>query len=93
MPVEHVKGKDLGKIKLYALSTCPWCRKTKALLNEMGAEYDFVDVDLETGASRNETMQAVRKWNPAGSFPVLVIGDKKAIVGFRESEIREALKK
>jgi glutaredoxin-like protein NrdH len=33
----------------------------------------------------------VRKWNPACSFPTIVIDDKKCIVGFKEDEIREAV--
>jgi hypothetical protein len=37
-------------------------------------------------------MNEVEKWNPKGSFPTLVIKDKIGIVGFREDEIREALK-
>jgi glutaredoxin-like protein NrdH len=31
----------------------------------------------------------VEKWNPSGSFPTLVIHNRKSIVGFREQEIRE----
>jgi hypothetical protein len=30
----------------------------------------------------------MEKWNPKGSFPTLVIDDKRCIVGFREDEIR-----
>ena len=36
-------------------------------------------------------MDALERWNPKGSFPTLVINNKRAIVGFREQEIREAL--
>ncbi len=39
MEVEHVPGKNVGHAMLYALSTCPWCQKTKRLLNELGVEY------------------------------------------------------
>jgi glutaredoxin-like protein NrdH len=93
MALEHVAGKKIADIKLYALSTCPWCRKVKQLLSELGVEYNFEDVDLLVGEERNKALGIVRKWNPAGSFPVLVINDKKTIVGFREEEIRESLKK
>ncbi len=93
MTLQHVKGKNMGDIKLYALSTCPWCRKTKALLDELGVEYEFVDVDLLPAAEKSTVMTTVRKFNPALSFPVLVINDSKTIIGFREAEIREALKK
>ena len=46
MALEHVSGKNAGDVKLYALSTCPWCKKIKTLLNELGVEYYFVDVDF-----------------------------------------------
>ena len=32
MALQHVAGKNKGHIVLYALSTCPWCGKTKKLL-------------------------------------------------------------
>ena len=92
MALEHVPGKNAGNIKLFALSTCPWCRKTKQLLDDLGVEYYFTDVDLLGGDERTETMKIVRKWNPAGSFPTMVIDENKCIVGFREDEIREAVK-
>lgn len=91
MGIEHVSGKNVGRIMLYALSTCPWCQKTKRLLNELGVEYDFIDVDHLEGAERERILDAVRKWNPASSFPTLVLDDKKCIIGFKEDEIRKAL--
>ena len=32
MAVNHVAGRNKGKVMLYALSTCGWCAKTKELL-------------------------------------------------------------
>ena len=91
MAVEHVDGKDKGKIMLYALSTCGWCGKTKELLRQMGVSFDFTYVDLLDGEEQDRAISMVEKFNPSGSFPTLVIGDKKTIIGFREQEIREAL--
>ena len=92
MALKHVPGKKSRKIVVYALSTCPWCRKTKNLLNELGVEYDFVDVDLADDEEKQKLITSVRKWNPASSFPTIVLDDQKCIVGFKENEIREALK-
>ncbi|MDM7998981.1 MAG: glutaredoxin family protein [Dehalococcoidia bacterium] len=91
--VEHVAGKDMGHAMLYALSTCPWCQKTKRLLNELGVKYDYIDVDFLDGADKEEVMKEVRKWNPASSFPTLVLNNSRCIVGFKEDEIRKALSK
>ena len=42
MKIEHVKGENKGKITLYALSTCGWCKKTKKLLDDLGVEYHYI---------------------------------------------------
>jgi glutaredoxin-like protein NrdH len=91
MGVEHVNGTKKGKIMLYALSTCGWCARTKDLLRELGVDFDYLYVDLLEDPEQDKALNDVEKWNPKGSFPTLVIGDKKCIVGFREEEIREAL--
>jgi glutaredoxin-like protein NrdH len=90
MPATHVPGKNQGEIMIYALSTCPWCRKTKQLLNDLGVEYSFADVDQEQGQEREKLIGLVRKYNPALSFPVVVINGK-AIIGFKEDEIKNSL--
>jgi len=89
MEIVRIEGKDKGKILLYALSTCGWCRKTKALLNEMGLAYSYIDVDLLEGAERTDVMKQVQSWNPQGSFPTMVIDDSQSVVGFREDLLRE----
>ncbi len=92
MQMEHVKGRERGDIRLYALSTCGWCAKTKQLLNDLGIAYSYVFVDLLSPKEMEEALEVVEKYNPSGSFPTLVIDGRKTIVGFREAEIREALK-
>lgn len=92
MKIEHVAGKNAGKVMLYALSTCIWCKKTKQFLTDLGVEYDYVFVDLLQGEERENTMALIEKWNPDCSFPTVVINDSKCIAGFKEKEIKEALK-
>ena len=92
MDLKHVKGEDRGKVVLYALSTCVWCRKTKHLLDKLGVEFYYTDVDLLKGKEKDEVMETVRKHNPKGSFPTLVINDKKCIVGYAEEDIRSELR-
>ncbi len=91
MKVEHVDGTPKGKIMLYALSTCGWCARTKALLKDLGVEFDYVYVDLLPPDDMERAMVEVEKYNSMGSFPTLVINESLCIVGFREQEIREAL--
>lgn len=91
MGMRHVEGKKLGRILLYALSTCVWCRKTKQLLDELGVDYNFIDVDLLSGEERNQIMEEIKKLNPRCSFPTMTIDDQ-CIIGFDEQKIKEALK-
>ena len=93
MALQHVAGKNKGHIVLYALSTCPWCKKTKKLLEDMGVEYYFGDVDLMTDTEKNEALRVIKKWNPNSSFPTMVIDDNKCIIGFQENKIKEVLGK
>ena len=91
MNFEHVDGKDGGKINLYALSTCIWCKRTKELLSSLGVGFDYIYVDLLKGNERSNAIDQVKHYNPSCSFPTLVIGEK-CIVGYHEKEIIEALK-
>lgn len=90
MSLEHVTGKDKGKIMLYALSTCIWCKKTKEFLSSAGVAFDYIYVDLLKGEERAKAIASVKRFNPSTSFPTLVVNDK-AIIGFKEKEIKEAL--
>jgi glutaredoxin len=91
MNVTHVAGKKKGKVMLYALSTCGWCQKTKALLKELGVEYDYIDVDLLRGGEQTAVIGEVMKFNPDSNFPTMVINGSKCIVGFKEGDIRKEL--
>jgi glutaredoxin len=91
MIMQHVEGQNKAKLVLFALSTCGWCKKTRALIEDLDADYEYVYVDLLKGKEREEVVEMVKKWNPQVSFPTLVINDDKTIVGFKEEEIREAI--
>lgn len=93
MTITHVPGKESHKVMLYALSTCGWCRKTRQLLEEIGIAYDYEYVDLLNDQEQQEVIKTVTKWNPATNFPTMVIDNKICVVGFKETEIRDALTK
>ena len=77
-------------VKMYTLSTCSHCRRTKEFFASQGIEFEFTDVDLLTGDERRAAVEQIRKINPRVSYPTIMIGEK-IIVGFQEREIREAL--
>jgi glutaredoxin len=86
-----VSGNKVASIMLYDLSTCVWCNKTKRLLDDLGVEYSYEDVDLLSGKEREQAVKKVLKWNPLCSFPTMVINDETGIIGYKEEEIKKAL--
>jgi len=52
------------KIRLYTLSTCSHCIRTKKFFKDAGIDVEFTDVDLLTGEQREKIMQEVRKTEP-----------------------------
>ncbi|MFA7467564.1 MAG: glutaredoxin family protein [Desulfotomaculaceae bacterium] len=78
-------------VKVYALTTCPWCKKVKQLLDEKGINYQAVDVDLLIGDEQNQVLGEVEKLTGKRSFPVTVINDV-VVEGFKSEDILEALK-
>nr|WP_255680103.1 glutaredoxin family protein [Methanosarcina sp. DH2] len=87
----HISGVDRGKVVMYGLSTCVWCKKTKKLLTDLGVDFEYVYVDRLEGDEEDDAVEEVRRFNPSVSFPTTIINDEKAIVGFKEKEIRESL--
>ena len=81
----------MKKVMLYALSTCGWCKKTRAFLDDNDVEYDYVYVDLLKGYEREQAIETVRKWNPKGSFPTVIVDEQHVIVGYKPEQLEEAL--
>jgi len=77
-------------VKMYTLSTCSHCKSAKKFLGDHSVLYEFTDVDLLEGEQRKAALDEIRKYNPACSFPTILIG-KRIVVGFNEPAIREAL--
>lgn len=80
----------MPKVKLFTLSTCSHCKATKQYLQDCNVEYNYTDIDLLQGEERQHALDEVIQYNPARSFPTILIGDK-VIVGFNQKAIREAL--
>lgn len=86
-----IEGTDKGEVRLYALSTCGWCKKTKKFLKKLGVKHSYIDVDRLNKEKKSIIENEVSKWNPMGSYPTLVIQDEKCIVGYDPKKIREEL--
>jgi len=89
--IKHVVGDNTCNLFLFALSTCIWCKKTKALLNNLGVGYKYVDVDLLEGEARSEAVEEMEKWDSSGSFPLLIKDNAEVVRGYKENQIRRLL--
>ena len=87
----HNEGKKVRDLKLYALSTCGHCKTTRDFLNSSGVSYDYIYVDLLNPDELETVYSEMKKFNPAGSFPTLVIDGKNVIVGSRLDEIKKVI--
>jgi len=89
--IKKVEGKKNSEIFVFALSTCGWCKRTKDLLNSLGIEYSYIDVDLLDEEDKDEVQDILDKFNSNG-FPAIIINNTKVIQGFDEDEIKKAVK-
>ncbi|MGD0566099.1 MAG: glutaredoxin family protein [Candidatus Goldiibacteriota bacterium] len=87
--MEHIKGKKMGEVFLYTLSTCIWCKKTKALLKELGVDFTYEDVDLLEGEESEKTENEMEKYTDNPSFPLIIINGKFFHSGFDEAIMRK----
>jgi glutaredoxin-like protein NrdH len=77
-------------IRLYALSTCPYCRMTKRYLDEHAITYEHIEVDMLEGDAKQQAIDTVKELSGGTSFPVMV-ADDQVVVGFNKTRIAEIL--
>jgi glutaredoxin len=68
------------RVEFFGLSTCVWCRKAKAWLDDHGVQYESCYVDLLAGAEREAAMGRLRQHVSRESYPTLVIDDGRAVI-------------
>ncbi|MFX0168422.1 MAG: glutaredoxin family protein [Candidatus Hodarchaeota archaeon] len=92
--MDRVKVEGLKKdhhVLLYALSTCGWCKMTKAFLKGNGVEYEYIDVDKLESDDREIINKDIKNRGGRLAFPTLIIDDKTLITGLKKDEISKAL--
>ncbi len=76
---------------LFALVTCHHCIRTQKFLKTNTIDFKVIHVDLFDGVARQNIMTILKTFNPKGSFPTLVMPTGQTIVGYKESQIKEAI--
>lgn len=73
---------------LYAISTCSRCIRVKRFLDEVGFQYDLIEVDLIPREERLSIIDNLRRFHPVVSFPVIEAEDV-LLVGTNIDEIKQ----
>jgi glutaredoxin-like protein NrdH len=79
------------EVMVYALSTCPWCRKTKQWFKDSKIEFEFVDVDALDGEEQDAAAEKAYELSGGRRFPVTVINGE-VVVGYSPDKWLEHLK-
>ena len=81
---QHREGsiKD-RELKLFALSTCGFCKKAMAFLEENNLDYEYVFVDLIDSEVKNKIKADFEKrFEKKMLFPTLIVDDEEFLGGF-----------
>ncbi|MFH1151142.1 MAG: glutaredoxin family protein [Actinomycetota bacterium] len=90
--LETIEGSAVDHdLVLFALSTCPHCRRARDFLGTNDLTYRFVYLDQLKGDEQKEVLEITDRFNPRRSFPTLVIDDEGVLVGFSETDWKARL--
>lgn len=77
-------------VTLYSLSTCPVCKKVKRFLDEKNISYEYIEVDTLDSGEQWLATKELKKYNPQGSYPTVIISD--VITGYDIERLEKRLK-
>lgn len=78
----------MPKVKLYTLSTCPWCLKTKKFFKDNNIAVECLEYDLAGPKEQKKILAEMQKYGGGNSFPFAIIDDK-AVEGFDPEKFSE----
>jgi glutaredoxin len=79
------------EVLVYALTTCPWCRKTKQWFTDSKIQFEAIDVDALPADEQDEAADKAYKLSGGRRFPVVVI-NSEVVVGYSPDKFLEHLK-
>ena len=69
-------------VKVYSLTTCPWCDKVKKYLKSKNVDYE--ELNIETN---DDAYEACKKLTGDEAVPVITANDKDFVLGFDKAKI------
>ncbi|HOW89814.1 MAG TPA: glutaredoxin family protein [Elusimicrobiales bacterium] len=80
----------MKKVKMYTLSTCLWCKRTKQFFQDRNIPFEAVEYDKADEAEQERIMSEMRSKGCGGSFPFVCIGSD-AVQGYDPDEFERLL--
>ncbi len=77
-------------VVVYALSTCPWCKRAKEWLTGQQVAFDLIEVDQLPDAESDAAADKAHELSGGHLYPVVVI-DGTVVVGFRPERYADLL--
>jgi glutaredoxin len=81
MKMNRVEGTNKGDLTIYTLSTCIWCKKTKAFLDTLGVGYNSLRY-ISFLRKKKKKHWEIKRFNPQCSFPTLVVNGKRTVSSY-----------
>jgi glutaredoxin-like protein NrdH len=75
---------------VYALSTCPWCRKTRQWFTDSQVPFEVVDVDTLPADEQDAMAEKAYQLSGGRRYPVVVINGE-VVVGHNPDKFLEHL--
>lgn len=92
MKFVRVVGKNnKHKVRMYALSTCPWCMATKQFLKDNNIEFEYVDADKSDENDKEEIRKDILNRGGSLAYPRIIVDDKVLISGFDKERIKKEI--
>ena len=79
------------EVFVYALTTCPWCRKAKQWFTDTQVPFEFVDVDRLQGKEQDAAAEKAYQLSGGRRYPVVVINGE-VVTGYNPDRYLELLK-
>jgi len=90
---QTVKGSKKNRdITILTLSTCMWCKKCKAWLNDRDIYYRYIDIDKINFEEKSKILDHIReKYQSRISYPFMIC-DEDHVVGYNPGKYEELMK-
>ncbi|MCK5129594.1 MAG: glutaredoxin family protein [Clostridiales bacterium] len=86
-----VEGNEICDIKVYALSTCIWCKRAKAFFEKHYICYSYIFIDLLPEKEQEKLENMLGEISTFISYPIIISDTHDPIVGYNEKKLRKLI--